>query len=55
MDDFAAFLRDCTRADLASMPLKCMSAEQIALLGEEISRRNEEDLKCIKKQIKENR
>ena len=48
MDDFAAFLRDCTRADLASMPLKCMSAE-------EISRRNEEDLKYTKKQIKENR
>ena len=55
MDDFATFLRDCTRDDLASMPLKCMSPEQIVLLGEEISHRNEEDLKHIKKQIKENK
>ena len=55
MTDFVAFLKDCSRDDLASMPLKCMSPEQIALLGEEISRRNEEDLKHIKKQIKENK
>ena len=55
MDDFVSFLKDCTCDDLASMPLKCMSPEQIALLREEISRRNDEDLKRIKKQIKENK
>ncbi len=55
MDDFPSFLRDCSRDDLLAMPLKCMSSEQVRQLGEEISRRNDEDLKRIKKQIKENK
>ncbi len=51
MSEFIIFLRGCSRDDLLGLPLKLMSTEELAELRQEITRRNNEQLKQVKRRI----